>query len=143
MEYTITFDADPSHTDTTTLWKGISQNAKLMKGHEPGKPFAFYIKDKIGDVKGGCSGFLFYGCLYTDLLWIDESLRGRGYGIDLMGRVEELAIKNTCRFMVVNTMDFEALNFYKKLGYIIEFERKGFEKDSIMYFLRKNLTSSF
>ncbi len=41
--------------------------------------------------------------------------------------------------MVVNTMDFEALNFYKKLGYMVEFERRGFEKDSIMYFLCKNL----
>lgn len=139
MEHTITFDAAPSHANTATLWKGISENAKLIKGFEPGKPFAFFIKDKMGSIKGGCSGFIFYGCLYTDLLWVDKSLREKGYGTDLMGRVEKLAIDNSCRFMVVNTMDFEALNFYKKLGYMIEFERRGFEKDSIMYFLRKNL----
>lgn len=139
MEYTITFDADPSHANTTTIWKGISENAKLMKGFEPGKPFAFFIKDEMGAIKGGCSGFIFYGCLYTDLLWIDKSLREKGYGTDLMERVEKLATENSCRFMVVNTMDFEALNFYKKLGYNVEFERRGFEKNSIMYFLRKNL----
>jgi ribosomal protein S18 acetylase RimI-like enzyme len=40
-------------------------------------------------------------------------------------------------FSTVNTMDWEALDFYKKLGYEVEFERHGFLKDSIFYFLRK------
>ena len=38
-------------------------------------------------------------------------------------------------------MDWEALAFYQKLGYEIEFERHGFAKNSIFYFLRKPLTS--
>lgn len=139
MKYIIVFDANPNHADTAILWQGISEHAELMKGHEPGKPFAFFIKDEMGGIKGGCSGYIFYGCLYTDLLWVDKSLREQHYGTGLMEKVEKLAIENDCRFMAVNTMDFEALNFYKKLGYIVEFERHGFEKNSIMYFLRKNL----
>jgi GNAT superfamily N-acetyltransferase len=141
MEYTITFDADPSHTDITTLWKGICEHAKLARGLGAGTPFAFFIKDEMGDIKGGCSGYLFHGCLYTDFLWVDNSLRGQHYGIRLMESAEKLAIENGCRFMAVHTMDFEAPEFYKKLGYVIEFERRGFEKNSIMYFLRKNLIS--
>jgi len=49
------------------------------------------------------------------------------------------------RLLRANGRDFchvqswEALDFYKKLGFYIEFERKGFDKDSIFYFLRKNL----
>jgi len=42
-------------------------------------------------------------------------------------------------FATVNTMDWEALSFYQKLGYNIEFTREGFEKDSKMFMLRKKL----
>lgn len=80
-----------------------------------------------------------YGCLYIDSLWVDEALQGKGYGTQLMQRVEALAKESHCHFMAVNTFDWEALDFYKKLGFYIEFERNGFDKDSIFYFLRKNL----
>jgi hypothetical protein len=36
-------------------------------------------------------------------------------------------------------MDWEARGFYGKLGYHIEFERHGFLKNSVFYFLRKSL----
>jgi ribosomal protein S18 acetylase RimI-like enzyme len=39
----------------------------------------------------------------------------------------------------VNTMDWEAKPFYESLGYTVEFERKGYDLNSIAYFLRKNL----
>src|SRR5690348_12670369 len=42
-------------------------------------------------------------------------------------------------FIAVNTMDFEALGFYIKLGFTVEIERKGFDKNSSMFFLRKDL----
>jgi len=29
----------------------------------------------------------------------------------------------------MNTFEWEALNFYKKLGFYIEFARQGFDKD--------------
>jgi len=32
------------------------------------------------------------------------------------------------------------MGFYKKLGYFIEFQRKGYQKNSIFYFLRKDFT---
>jgi hypothetical protein len=34
-------------------------------------------------------------------------------------------------------MSFEAPEFYKKLGYYVEFERHGFDKDSVFYFTRE------
>lgn len=139
MKYEIRYESEPKREDTITLWEGICENAKLMRGHKPGKPFAFFIRDETGKIKGGCSGFIFYGCLYTDLLWIDKELRGQNYGAQLMENAEKLAKENQCLFMALSTMDFEALDFYKKLGFLVEFERHGFEKNSIMYFLRKNL----
>ena len=57
----------------------------------------------------------------------------------LMQKAEEIARKRDCLFMTVNTMDFEARPFYEKHGYTVEFTRSGFEKNSVMYFLRKAL----
>lgn len=68
MKYTITYESNPTQNDTKVLWKGISEHATLKKGLEPGKAFAFFVKDEAGKIKGGCSGYLFYGCLYVDLL---------------------------------------------------------------------------
>lgn len=138
-EYKLIYESDPSPDETKILWEGISENAKQKRGHESGRPFAFFIQDESKQIKGGCSGFIFYGCLYVDLLWVDELLRGKNYGTRLMNEAEKLAEENKCHFLAVNTMDFEALDFYKKLGFHVEFERHGFDKGSIFYFLRKNL----
>jgi len=139
MKYTFTYDANPTPDNTKLLFEGISEHAKITKGHEPGRPFAFFIKDETGVIKGGCSGYIFYGCLYVDLLWVDKILRGKKYGTQLMEKAQQLGKDNKCNFLAVNTMDFEALDFYKKLGFILEFERTGFDKNSRMYFLKKDL----
>lgn len=139
MTYTISYDPSPKNDDTKIIWEGISEHAKQKKGLPPGKAFAFFIKDDLNNILGGCSGYIFYGSLYVDLLWVDESLRGKRYGSQMMQEAEKLARENNCNFIAVNTMDFEALEFYKKLGYTVEFERKGFDKNSTMYFLRMDL----
>jgi GNAT superfamily N-acetyltransferase len=142
MTYDISYDPEPSHDDTKIIWKGISEHAKKVRGLSSGKPFAFLIRNNAKQIKGGCSGYIFYGCFYVDLLWVDEALRGKKYGSLLMKDAEKLAYDNHCHFIAVSTMDFEALDFYKKLGFTVEFERKGFDKNSSMFFLRKNLLSN-
>ncbi|MFV9930114.1 MULTISPECIES: GNAT family N-acetyltransferase [spotted fever group] len=56
-----------------------------------------------------------------------------------MQKAEDLARERGCNFIHLVTMDFQAKSFYEKLGYKIEFAMHGYEKDSIMYYLRKNL----
>lgn len=138
MTLTINYEQNPSHDDTKILWEGISKHASHVRGLNPGKSFAFFLRDESRQIKGGCSGYIFYGCLYIDLLWVEEDLRGQRYGTKLVQEAEDLAKQHNCRFVTVNTMDFEALDFYKELGFYVEFERHGYEKDSIFYFLRKN-----
>ncbi|KIJ88600.1 acetyltransferase [Rickettsia asembonensis] len=56
-----------------------------------------------------------------------------------MEKAENLAKERNYKFIYLITMDFEAKPFYEKLGYKIEFAMHGYKKDSIMYYLRKNL----
>ncbi|MEN9343246.1 MAG: blasticidin-S acetyltransferase [Chlamydiota bacterium] len=121
------------------LYHGISERAFQAKGLSPICPFSIFIKDQKEQVLGGASGTLFYGSLYVDSLWVNETLRNQGWGKKLMQEAEKIGKEKGARFVTVNTMDWEALPFYQKLGYAIEFTREGYDKNSKMFMLRKVL----
>lgn len=121
------------------LYRKISDNAFRAKGLPPIRPFSIFIKDLKENVLGGTSGTIFYGSLYIDSLWVDTTLRNQGWGTKLMNEAEKVGKDQGALFATLNTMDWEAFPFYQKLGYSIEYTRKGYEKDSKMFMLRKNL----
>jgi ribosomal protein S18 acetylase RimI-like enzyme len=135
----ITYEPDPQADDLLVLNAGLSEYAKNKRDMKAVDSFAYFIRDNSDKILGGCAGDNFYGCLYIGKLWVEELLRGKGYGTKLIQLAEELAVKNRSTFIAVNTFDWQALDFYKKFGFYVEFERTGFDKNSIFYFLRKNL----
>ncbi|NBT85446.1 MAG: GNAT family N-acetyltransferase [Alphaproteobacteria bacterium] len=108
--------------------------------YNPIETFGFSLRDEGNDIKGRCNGILYYGCLYINQLWIDKDYRSKGFGRQLIKAAENFGKEKGCLFSTVNTMNSEAMGFYKKLGYFIEFQRKGYQKNSIFYFLRKDFT---
>lgn len=135
----IEYVAEPSTADLAILTHGISLEAKAKKSQKEIISYAFFLKDQSNEIKGGINGNVLYGCLSIDQLWIDKSLRGKHYGIELMKKAESFGLENHCRFANVHTMDWEAKDFYIKLGYKVESQIEGFDNDSICYFLRKEL----
>lgn len=121
------------------LFHGISTDAFNAKGLTPIRQFSVFIKDAKQKVLGGATGVTFYKSLYVDMLWVDKTLRSQGWGTKLMYAAEKIGRERGASFATLNTMDWEALPFYQKLGYSIEFTREGYEKDSKMFMLRKNL----
>jgi GNAT superfamily N-acetyltransferase len=139
MAIQIVFEKNPKAEDIQVLNDGIMVEAYNKKGMRQIDFFAFYIRDENGEIVGGCAGDNMYGCLFVGQLWVSQPLRGKGYGAQLMQQAEKYAKDSGCHFMAVNTFDWEALDFYKKLGFTVELEREGFDKGSIFYFLRKDL----
>jgi GNAT superfamily N-acetyltransferase len=138
--YKIIYQDELTPAHNKIIIEGLNSNAYRHK--ELGKnngSFSFTIESSNGQFEAGISGFHYYGCFYIDLLFVAEQARGKGYGSKLMQKAENLARERGCLFMAVNTMDFEAKPFYEKHGFSIEFTREGFEKESKMYFLRKEL----
>lgn len=121
------------------LCKGLNDEAKLIKGMKEVRSFGIYIEDGQETILGGAKGAIIYGNLYVDALWINSRIRNRGWGTQLMKEAERIGKNNGCLFATVNTMDWEALPFYQKLGYTVEFVREGFENNSKMFMLRKEL----
>ena len=138
-EYQIVYDEKPPLDAKNALFDGINKEAFTAKKMDPMQSFGLFIKAKNSSIFGGLTATMYYGCLYVDLLWIDPSLQRHGFGTKLMTEAEVIGRKRNCTFAAVNTMDWEALPFYQKLGYEIEFVRVGFEKESKLYMLRKSI----
>lgn len=81
------------------------------------KVFAVTEEDAAGSLLGGAYVYIHPGWAYVDLIWVDESHRGRGLGKKLMEQAEGEAVKRGCHSAYVWTQDFEAPGFYEKLGY--------------------------
>lgn len=97
-----------------------------------------YLKDDQGQVRGGLIAEVCYNWLEIHYLCIDVELRHTGYGKQLMEQVEQIAIQSQCDFIKVDTLTFQALEFYQKLGYVVYGELPnagGFTH----YYLKKDL----
>lgn len=141
MEKTMkfTFTEDPSEEEIAILSKGIADDVWEIRNTEYFKPFAIFHKNEDGIILAGCNGMLLFGSLYVDQLWVDKQLRHQGIGSSLMKKIEAYARQTSCVMITLNTMDWQALPFYQKLGFKIDFERSGYQSDSKMFFLSKYL----
>lgn len=54
---------------------------------------------------------------YVEAVWVDASLRGQGIGFKLMRAVESYVYQLGLNGILLYTIDFQAPDFYRKLGY--------------------------
>lgn len=103
-------------------------------------PFAFYIRDENNQIIAGCNGSIIFGSIYTDQLWVNPKHRKQGLGYQLMNNVHNYGQEKECVMATVSTMNFQkAKEFYEKLGYVSDFNRTGYKKASVCYFMEKML----
>ena len=84
-------------------------------------PYAVWIKDFEGEVLGGIAGGFFWDWYDLRLMWVDERLRGQGMGTQLMQRLINECRRRQANGITAETIDFQALPFYEKLGFRVLF----------------------
>ncbi|WP_445679247.1 GNAT family N-acetyltransferase [Radicibacter daui] len=94
---------------------------------------------ETGKVIGGLWGRTGFAQLFTELLFVPESLRGQHVGEKLMAMAEEEARRRGCVGAWVDTFSFQALGFYQKLGYSIFGQIEDYPPGHQRYFLSKKL----
>jgi ribosomal protein S18 acetylase RimI-like enzyme len=129
----------PAIEDITVLTDNINQESKDQGIEQEASAFGFFIRNNDSKLIAGVNGSIIYGSIYTDQLWVDTSLRHQGIGRMLMEKVHELGSKKGCKMATACTMSFQAQEFYEKLGYECDFERKGYANGSSCLFLKKRL----
>ncbi|MEV5028029.1 GNAT family N-acetyltransferase [Paenibacillus sp. LPE1-1-1.1] len=97
------------------------------------------IKDDSGRVIGGLLSTLCWNWIEVEILWIEESLRGLGYGTHLLNQIELIAKEKECTFIKLNTFSFQAPEFYLKNGYDEVAVFKEAPTGSNHYYFKKDL----
>ena len=92
---------------------------------------------------GGLWGRTAYEWLFVELLFVPESLRGRGVGAELMLRAEAEAIARGCHGAWLDTFAFQARRFYERLGYSCFGELNDYPVGSALYFMKKALVRTW
>lgn len=73
--------------------------------------------DENKNVIAGILGGTYWGWLHIDILWVDENFRSKKIGSRLLIAAENEAKKRGCHSVHVDTMSWQAPEFYKKHGY--------------------------
>ncbi len=116
MRISVENHADPQ--DIQTVERGL----EAFNFAQTGVSFQFerisiFVRDDDGTIRGGLLGGTYWGWLYVSILWVQEDMRGQGYGQQLIRMAEDIAHGRGCHHAHLDTMSFQALGFYHKLGY--------------------------
>jgi GNAT superfamily N-acetyltransferase len=103
------------------------------------KPLAVQIKDDKGNIIAGSSARTFGNWLLINTLWVDESLRGQQVGAKILYELESAAKGRGCSLSMLDTLNFQAMPFYKKYGYITKWVQENYPKSGCKYFMVKEL----
>jgi ribosomal protein S18 acetylase RimI-like enzyme len=121
---------------------GLKDFNKSKLGAYEHDPFTLYIKieDKV---VGGCYGDVTKDNCYIDCIWVDPQYRGKGFAKSIMSKLEMYAKQKNCTIMTLETADFQAKDFYTKIGFsIIDTYPHNTFLGNQVYLMRKTLSDS-
>ena len=140
-EYTITLEKNPSTEDERAVGVGLNRFNIVQTGRKDSnyRKLVVLVKDESSRVVGGLVGGTYWNWLYVDLFWLEEELRGKGYGGKLLDLAEREAIRRGCAHVFLDTFSFQARPFYEKHGYRVFGTLDDFPPGHKRYFLQKDL----
>lgn len=95
--------------------------------------------DADGNIIGGILGGTYWGWMYIDIMWVREDHRRKGLGSKLISEAEKEAVRRGCHHVHVDTMSWQAPEFYKKHGYEVIGVLPDIPKGNEKYLLMKAL----
>ncbi|NNU65232.1 GNAT family N-acetyltransferase [Rhizobium sp. WYCCWR 11152] len=131
--------ASPSPEELAVITDALSAFNNADIGPSDRRPLAVLIRDTDGKVTGGLSGFTAWGWLFTQMLYIPDTLRGTGISGNILAKAEEEARARGCRGAWIDTFSPQALRAYLRQGYEVFGELKDFPEGRTRSFLRKSL----
>ncbi len=91
---------------------------------------------------GVCTGAIvihpFWSALHIKHLWVRKGHRRKKIGKRLVTKAFEYGDRHRCAFAFVETMSFQAIGFYQKMGFILEFTRGGYFSGLKLHYLRRD-----
>ena len=109
----------PTENEIKYIREALKQYNNESVGEDGHTPLNIVEYDENGNIIGGIIGGTYWGWMYVDILWVHENHRHKGIGSKLLIEAEKEAIRRGCHHVHLDTMSWQAPEFYKKLGYEI------------------------
>jgi GNAT superfamily N-acetyltransferase len=90
------------------------------------QPLGLKKLNERGEPVAALAGRTFGNWLYVESLWLAESERGLGTGRAILAEAEALARGRGCRFVLLDTLGFQARPFYEKQGYTVQWTQQDY-----------------
>ncbi|MDE1995125.1 MAG: GNAT family N-acetyltransferase [Rhizobiaceae bacterium] len=130
----------PSESDLAAIGEGLGAFNTADVGPSGRRAVAVLIRDEAGKTIGGISGYTAWGWLFTQWLFVPESLRGQGMAGKLLEKAEAEACARGCHGAWIDTFSPQALRAYQRAGYAIFGELPEFPAGRSRFFLQKKLS---
>jgi GNAT superfamily N-acetyltransferase len=139
-DYTVSLEDNPSEDDLRAVREGLRQFNRLHASDDNYRPLVLFLRGPDGRMAGGLLGETYWGWLHVGDLWLEEGIRGRGFGSRLLDLAEQEALRRGCRRAHLDTMSFQALPFYERRGYQVFGTLQDLPPGHSRYFLWKSLS---
>ena len=108
---------EPSEKEIDLVRKALAKFNAEAVGDDGHTPLNIVEYDTCGNVVGGIVGGTYWGWMYVDVLWVHKDHRKKGIGSHLLREAEKEAVRRGCHHVHLDTMSWQAPEFYKKHGY--------------------------
>lgn len=139
----ISVEREASPEDAAALSQGIIafNKAHVPDLEEVAEEVRFFVlaKDDVGTLQGGIRAVCYWNTLHIELVWLHETARGLGLGVQLMSKAEDYARQHNCEKALVETTSWQAKPFYEKLGYRLMATLPDRPKGHASHYLSKSL----
>jgi GNAT superfamily N-acetyltransferase len=141
MHPTITLTDAPTQAAIESIRTHLNRHNESRSKHPTDhRPLALLLTDtETDEVLGGLWGWTSFSVLFTDLLFIPETMRGQGLGTQLLAQAEQEAIVRGCHTAWLDTFSFQAPDFYQRHGYAIFATIEDYPPGHTRFFLKKSL----
>ncbi len=132
-------EGEPNPKDNDVLVKGMLAYHAKCGYTRKSTSYSVLLKDPKDKMIGAVIVTFLWNGMEIKSLWVDESIRRKGWGRKLMQVAEEEAVKRGCTIAYTNTFTWQAPGFYEKLGYKLYGKLEDFPKGSTLSYFSKQL----
>ena len=132
------FIADPTDEQVAAIERGLNAHNAVAASVRSITPVrAVFVESE--QVIAGLVAAAYWGKLHVRLLWVHPAHQSKGLGSRLMNWAEERGKELGCTASMVDTMSFQAPEFYAKLGYRQFGLSEGYEGGASRHYFEKEL----
>jgi GNAT superfamily N-acetyltransferase len=114
-------------------------NYGLIGEYPEGQGIWLNAKNEEGQVIGGFRGEVHFHWLFINILFVEETERGKGLGTQLLLCGENVAKEKGATDARLETFAWQAPQFYLKHGYTEKMRFENYFRDQDLYTMVKNL----